>query len=245
MARGLCVSKLGKRQSLRVTPPPDLADVGSSPEKFLSDKVLTSDHVNSSLQRWLYLAKYGLKDRIRPPKIWFLTGLYELEGSSSVVTDTKHRSAQAGIGPALMALLAFPQGGSARSQHENMKVERVELEKRSVWAAQYQLLDAKYIPVKDNETPPPHSVRLKPRAVFSRGTERSSQAQDNFAELVLKTPDALLKEMEEEGPHSTEESWPRWRRRSGSGRKQRGTWSRLRKSRENAWEVQTCTLDYP
>ncbi|EKG15276.1 hypothetical protein MPH_07525 [Macrophomina phaseolina MS6] len=109
-----------------------------------------------------------------------LTGLYEFEDSMSFIADRKSISAEAGIAAEIMALFNIPVRASANAKVGNSHITRSKLVGKSVWAAQYQLLDVQYFRTrsKDRNGPlPPLTLPLQLKKIWSPGQMRDSSAK--------------------------------------------------------------------
>ncbi|EFY97033.1 hypothetical protein X797_007497 [Metarhizium robertsii] len=173
------------------------------PHRFLLEKVLASQSVKDSLERWLILSKFGVKKRIVRPKIWYLTGLYELQDATSTTIDTRDVSLQAGISPELVAALSGPPvGPGTEIEWGASKLQCTQGQGRQVWAAMYQLLDARYFRLKENEPKPSVSIALSYKPIWSDGDLRGADAPEveDCVELALQEPqqDVITGDTEEE-----------------------------------------------
>ncbi|GKZ64946.1 hypothetical protein AnigIFM50267_007104 [Aspergillus niger] len=163
------------------------------PREFLSEKVLEAGRCRETLERWLVLDKFSLKNALSRPKIWYLTGLYELEDTMSLIGDTNTIGLRGVVSAELLALLAAaPVGASAEVARAKLQMQSVQVKEPLVWAARYQLLDAKYLYVEDDEPVPQNLVRLKGSPILSKGGFRGSEKDANCAELSLVEPNPDL-----------------------------------------------------
>ncbi|EED24580.1 conserved hypothetical protein [Talaromyces stipitatus ATCC 10500] len=121
------------------------------PEAFLSNHVLMNPKARSALKLWLSSARsdYVMNMRwARRPKIWFLTGLYILKGARTIVRKQSSSTIEVGLNSAIVgALSGVPIGGSVSLGQGDAWELQMGMEEEHVWAAQYRLIDAKYIAV--------------------------------------------------------------------------------------------------
>lgn len=82
----------------------------------------------------------------RRPKIWFLSGLYMLSDAHTIVRKSSSSTIDVGLSSAIVgALGGVPVGGSVSLGQGDAWEMAMGMEGDHVWAAQYRLLDAKYI----------------------------------------------------------------------------------------------------
>lgn len=126
------------------------------PEAFLCDHVLANPKAQSALKLWLSSARseYVMNMRwARRPKIWLLTGLYVLEGARTVVRKNASTDVDVGVSADLVgALSGVPVGGSVSLGVGDSWELQMEMEEEHVWAAQYRLLDARYLSSSSKNT---------------------------------------------------------------------------------------------
>ncbi|KAH6696777.1 hypothetical protein F5X68DRAFT_185822 [Plectosphaerella plurivora] len=147
-----------------------------NPQKFLTERVLSADSTRKTVQEWLSVStnEYALRT-LTPlgwwPKIWMLTGFYELEDCASFSWSKSDVSAEAGVAAEVMALLNIPLGADAsihRAKGRGLKQDRPG---KTIWAAEYQLVGAKFMRVpsaeRDRPATTPLQLPLKLRAVYS------------------------------------------------------------------------------
>ncbi|KAJ0126606.1 hypothetical protein HZ326_30291 [Fusarium oxysporum f. sp. albedinis] len=125
------------------------------------------------------------------PKIWMLTGLYEFEDCTSFAWSKNDVSVEANIAAEIMALLNIPFGAGSSVTNSRGRYTRETFPGKSVWAAEYQLVDAKFCRVQSNEMDKPATslqLPLRLKAIYSRGTrgeETKRKEPDNMAVLCL------------------------------------------------------------
>ncbi|GIJ85076.1 hypothetical protein Asppvi_003931 [Aspergillus pseudoviridinutans] len=159
-------------------------------EEFLATSVLSNPKAQEKLKLWLSAARsaYVLNFKFaRRPKVWMLTGLYLLEDARAMVSRHNSCKISAGFSAALVgALSSVPVGGSLSLGEGNSWQMTTELADQHVWAAQYRLLDARFVKVGKGDAASaklPLSMGLY-RDVLSVNTARGEGADE--AELELK-----------------------------------------------------------
>ncbi|KAJ5665314.1 uncharacterized protein N7477_007762 [Penicillium maclennaniae] len=124
------------------------------PEDFLTENVLNNPLAQQKLKLWLSAAysAYVLNFKFaRRPKVWLMTGLYLLEGTKTVVSRSDSAKISAGVSSALIgALSGVPIGGSVSLGVGSSWDLTMEVSEPHVWAAQYRLLDARFIKMGKN-----------------------------------------------------------------------------------------------
>ncbi|EAW24538.1 uncharacterized protein NFIA_041160 [Aspergillus fischeri NRRL 181] len=159
------------------------------PEEFLATSVLSNPKAQEKLKLWLSAARsaYVLNFKFaRRPKIWMLTGLYLLEDARTMVSRHNSSKISAGVSGALVgALSSVPVGGFLTLGEGNSWEMTMELTEQHVWAAQYRLLDARFVKVDKgaDSVKLPFSMGLY-RDVLSMSTVRGAETDE--AELELK-----------------------------------------------------------
>lgn len=87
----------------------------------------------------------------RRPKIWFLTGIYVLEGARTIIRKASSSAVEVGVSSAIVgALSGVPVGGSVSLGQGDTWELQMGMEEEHVWAAQYRMIDAKYIAVSSS-----------------------------------------------------------------------------------------------
>ncbi|KAL4742389.1 hypothetical protein BDV11DRAFT_180764 [Aspergillus similis] len=119
------------------------------PESFLTTNVLNNPQAQQKLKLWLSAAhsSYVLNFKFaRRPKVWLLTGLYLLEKTRTIVSRGQSTDISAGVSSALIgALSGVPVGGSVSLGVGSSWEMAMEIAEPHVWAAQFRLLDARFI----------------------------------------------------------------------------------------------------
>ncbi|KAJ5381554.1 uncharacterized protein N7496_003982 [Penicillium cataractarum] len=160
------------------------------PEEFLTTNVLANPQAQQKLKLWLSAAhsSYVLNFKFaRRPKVWLLTGLYLLEKTRTIVSTGQSADVSAGVSSAIVgALSGVPIGGSVSLGIGSSWEMAMEVADPHVWAAQFRLLDARFIKMGKGGA---DGVKLPTtmglyRDVMSVRTARG--AQDNTVELSLK-----------------------------------------------------------
>jgi hypothetical protein len=162
----------------------------NSPEEFLTTNVLANPQAQQKLKLWLSAAhsSYVLNFKFaRRPKVWLLTGLYLLEKTRTIVSTGHSADISAGVSSAIVGLLSgVPVGGSVSLGVGSSWEMAMEVADPHVWAAQFRLLDARFIKMgKDgvDGVKLPMTMGLY-RDVMSVRTARG--VQDNSVELGLE-----------------------------------------------------------
>ncbi|KAJ5089013.1 hypothetical protein N7532_007697 [Penicillium argentinense] len=167
--------------------------------------ILIKDSCKKTLERWLVVANPSLKTLFTSPKIWYLTGFYELEDTLSFSSTKSTFGARGGISAELLSLLGAPAGASAAAETAKSQFQSVQIKEPLVWAARYQLLDAKYLHFKKGEPKPGKLVELGRKALYSDGTVRGPGDVANYAELSLLESET---DLNTEGPPTeSDEYW--------------------------------------
>jgi hypothetical protein len=126
-----------------------MIDFLDSPEAFLANSVLASQEAQKKLKLWLSAAhsSYVLNFKFaRRPKVWLLTGLYLLENTRTIVSRGQSAGISAGVSSAIIGALAgVPVGGSVSLGVGSSWEMAMEIADPHVWAAQYRLLDARFL----------------------------------------------------------------------------------------------------
>lgn len=175
-----------------------------SPETFLTTQVLTNPKARAALKLWLSSARsdYVMNMRwARRPKIWFLTGLYLLSDARTIVRKSSSSSIDVGLSSAIVgALSGVPVGGSVSLGQGDAWEMSMGMEEEHVWAAQYRLIDAKYLSAsssarrnEDLALPPTMSLYKDILSVRNRRTasQIARDAMDVDVELGLEPFDAM------------------------------------------------------
>ncbi|KAF2718404.1 hypothetical protein K431DRAFT_274846 [Polychaeton citri CBS 116435] len=151
------------------------------PKTFLNRMILKSTDPSSenearkTLERWLSLSKADILTKsvkryvIRTPRIWMLTGLYELEDATSVRTTATSFSPTIGVGAEIMASLGIPVGFDISPNSSQEILSKMTFPGKTVWAAQYQMLDLKYWKAKRDEIKPALTLPVEFRTTMAAG----------------------------------------------------------------------------
>lgn len=175
----------------------------------------------------------------RRPKIWFLTGLYRLSGARTIVRKSSSTHIDVGLSSAIIgALSGVPIGGSVSLGQGDAWEMAMGMEEEHVWAAQYRLIDAKYIAAssaasRQKEVVVPQAMSLYKDILSVRNRRTASQiARDaemdvelglepvvdttpgdevnRTAEVVTLVPETKVKDEEDE---ESEESFEEYEKR--------------------------------
>ncbi|RHZ50231.1 hypothetical protein CDV55_100288 [Aspergillus turcosus] len=159
------------------------------PEEFLGTSVLSSPKAQEKLKLWLSAARsaYVLNFKFaRRPKIWMLTGLYLLEDARTMVSRHNSSKVSAGVSGSLVgAISSVPVGGFLSLGEGTSWEMTMELTEQHVWAAQYRLLDARFVKVGKggaDSVKLPLSLGLY-RDVLSVNTVRGAESDEVGLEL--------------------------------------------------------------
>ncbi|CEJ60309.1 hypothetical protein PMG11_08887 [Penicillium brasilianum] len=179
------------------------------PEEFLTTNVLAKPQAQQKLKLWLSAAhsSYVLNFKFaRRPKVWLLTGLYLLEKTRTMVSTGHSADISAGVSSAIVGLLSgVPVGGSVSLGVGSSWEMAMEVADPHVWAAQFRLLDARFIKMGKGGVDGvklPMTMGLY-RDVMSVRTARG--VQDNSVELGLEKEEGVdAKEASPEDQESEE-----------------------------------------
>ncbi|KAJ6022063.1 hypothetical protein N7540_007567 [Penicillium herquei] len=152
-----------------------------SPEQFLTENVLSNATAQDKLKLWLSAAysSYVLNFKFaRRPKVWLLTGLYLLEGARTVVSRGSSSKVSVGVSSAIIgAVSGVPLGGSVSLGVGSTWEMAMQVAEPHVWAAQYRLVDARFIKAgKGEDVKLPVSMGLY-RDVMSVNTARGGEGR--------------------------------------------------------------------
>ncbi|KAJ5609524.1 hypothetical protein N7528_010091 [Penicillium herquei] len=151
------------------------------PEQFLTKNVLSNATAQEKLKLWLSAAysAYVLNFKFaRRPKVWLLTGLYVLEGARTVVSRGSSSKVSAGVSSAIIgAVSGVPVGGSVSLGVGSTWEMAMQVAEPHVWAAQYRMVDARFIKAgKGEDVKLPVSMGLY-RDVMSVNTARGGEGR--------------------------------------------------------------------
>ncbi|KAJ5647310.1 hypothetical protein N7490_003682 [Penicillium lividum] len=121
------------------------------PEVFLTHNVLSNETARQKLKLWLSAAYSDFVVHFkfaRRPKVWMLTGLYLLEDTSMVISRGHSSKISVGASSAIIgAVSGVPVGGSVSLGVGSQWEMTMQVPEPHVWAAQFRMLDAKFIKV--------------------------------------------------------------------------------------------------
>lgn len=144
-------------------------------KEFFQTKILPVEGVKDTLKTWMSASRSeyvleALKLKTTP-QIWCLTGLIELSAVTAATFTKKTPSAKFGISSALVgALTSVPIGGSiCLDRNFDARYDSYDPDKL-VWAAQFQLVNAKRVlKTKGSQPPPINYLELYPDWTYSSG----------------------------------------------------------------------------
>jgi hypothetical protein len=180
----------------------------TSPHKFFQEVVLGSDEARLWLEIRLSIAnKMQLlwKKFQRSPKIWLLTGIYQIKDATTSVIS--RNGTQRGVEvtipipePTGLATILLQPGGNLKLGSGTVVSSRSQILGLKVWAAQWQQVEARFLLPGDWKDMDVVTNRLKLLDVMSLQVERGAD-NPQFAEVVLKQEDV------EEPQESLEEEY--------------------------------------
>ncbi|EED15878.1 conserved hypothetical protein [Talaromyces stipitatus ATCC 10500] len=166
------------------------------PDSFLNSEILKVSEAQNELRKWVSASRSNLFLKLkvfRTPKIWMLTGMYIFEDAT--VLHIKKQSIESsvaggGLHNTVLDLMSIPVGASICVGRNEYLESRASFSGSHVWAAQYRLLEIKYLRVEPGQdfAELPSSILLYPN-LTSQGDLRGSpvastayKAQFNIAE---------------------------------------------------------------
>ncbi|TKA47388.1 hypothetical protein B0A49_13534 [Cryomyces minteri] len=161
------------------------------PEEFFQQTVLQHPEVQRKLQLWLTVAHsafVALEAFFKKPKIYCLTGFYELERVSAKTDDGKSDSLEAGISSAVVgAATGVPVGFAIGPLANGKTIEAdVFMPGPCIWAARYQQIDVEWRKETTQGKSPLPKITLRPEPVFSKYMVRAGPKRaDEEAEESL------------------------------------------------------------
>ncbi|RMZ03720.1 hypothetical protein D0860_06700 [Hortaea werneckii] len=151
------LTRKGQRIVLKKYDFTHLAVHHNSPHRrdFLRRRVLQHEPARNDLLAWLTAADSALvraKSVFRRPKVWLLTGLYELLDACTYSLQSANPSLSFGVDAELMAALAAtPVGMSMEIHGGRTALALTETKGPAIWAARWQRIDARYIRTAEEE----------------------------------------------------------------------------------------------
>ncbi|KAK5698288.1 hypothetical protein LTR97_007249 [Elasticomyces elasticus] len=176
----LIVAKAGRRMVLEDS------------NAFFEKMVISQPDTRNRLLVWLTTAAsaYVIKKvALRTPKVWMLTGLYELEQVQAFNVKSSSPGVELGLDPAVLAALAaVPIGGSVSFGNEHTAIQTSSLPGANVWAAQWQRLKVDYVKLRKDESPalPLQLVLLPDVSMPSRAVLSDSESELQGVELIIE-----------------------------------------------------------
>ncbi|KAL2817046.1 hypothetical protein BDW59DRAFT_175586 [Aspergillus cavernicola] len=162
--------------------------------QFFETKIMTDERAMEKLKTWLSVgrSKYILNKvgGLRKPEIWCLTGFYEFENAKSCVVSKKNPSVSVGIdSAAVAALCGAPVGCSVDVGTSSTITSVSEYPGKFIWAAQFQLITARYQRTKNGKctTISPNEIKLYPDSTYSLGDVLGDEDEPNVAGLEMQT----------------------------------------------------------
>jgi hypothetical protein len=155
-------------------------------DEFLSTLVLDDPRTCALLQRWSALSNSDYMLRLFAPRIWMLTGLYEMEDARSFRTVDRTTAAKAQLAADLMAFLGIPVGGCSGIERRDKVVQVGTWVGPKVWAAKYQCLDLTYSRVRKGQELPKLSLPIKMKSLMAAGHYMGAGDADEQDVVALK-----------------------------------------------------------
>lgn len=153
-------------------------------EAYLNQIALKEPKKVACLQEWTaisnsdYMKRVITKGTLRP-RIWMLTGLYEMQDTKCFRTIDSSVAAKAGLGAELMASLGMPVTVET-SAEQTSKVKQVgQWMGEKVWAARYQCLNLKYSALSKEQKLPALSLPIEMRQLLSTGAFMGDEDDDH------------------------------------------------------------------
>jgi hypothetical protein len=103
------------------------------------------------------------------PRVWMLTGLYEMEDARSFRTVDRTAAAKVQLATDLMASLGIPVGGDGGIESRDKVVQVGTWVGPKVWAAKYQCLDLTYSRTRRGQELPKLSLPIKMKPLMAVG----------------------------------------------------------------------------
>jgi len=181
------------------------------PEEFLNGEVLKVPQAQDELRKWLSAARTDRILKLRDmwkPRIWMLTGAYVLQDARAFHVREKEVDSSFGTGSNTpIDLLTIPVGGSISLGNGRSLTSQIAYEGSYVWAAQYRLLEAKYLKIKPKQdmVSSPSTFLLYPNFT-SKGVLRGNSTSDfEPSRVQVSIPDGPSEEDMELGQSDKEQ----------------------------------------
>ncbi|KAH8704767.1 hypothetical protein BGW36DRAFT_412936 [Talaromyces proteolyticus] len=174
-----------------------------NPGTFLNFHILRTPEAQNELRKWVSAARSDLilkLKSLRTPKIWMLTGVYILDDAAVLSISKRDLHTSIGIGSnTLFDLMTVPVGGSIGLGSSSYLESRMSFTGSHVWAAQYRLLDIRYIKIEPGQDSVdlPSQILLYPK-ITSHGVLRGSPSasQADQAHVCIAAEDSSDTEMQ-------------------------------------------------
>lgn len=177
----------------------------SRPDSFLNSEILKVSEAQNELRKWVSASRSNLFLKLkvfRTPKIWMLTGMYIFEDATVFhIKKQSIESSVAGGGSSntVFDLMSIPVGASISVGRNGYLESRASFSGSHVWAAQYRLLEIKYLRVEPGQdfAELPSSILLYPN-LTSHGDLRGSPVASTAykAQINIAEGEVLHSEME-------------------------------------------------
>ena len=138
-----------------------------SPYQFFEDNVLRSPKTRAHLRLWLTVAKSSYlvnKITFQRPKVYCVTGFYELVGARARSNIGNSNSASANVGSGIGTLIGGVPVGITIGPFENGRILECDtyMKGSNIWAARFHQLDVEYLRKKTGGEPPapPSTISL-------------------------------------------------------------------------------------
>jgi hypothetical protein len=142
---------------------------------FFSDKVIQSAEIRKKLAIWLTTSKSSYLFRratFQKPKVYCVTGVYELAGVRSISSDSWNVSVDFKLEPLVLGAATGIPIGLEIGPFQNGKYLRanVVMPERNIWLAQFHQLKVEYLQMAvSGETPLPTRIDLRADVTNPKG----------------------------------------------------------------------------
>jgi hypothetical protein len=162
----------------------------------LSERVLRNEEVRRKLSVWLTCTTASLvwrKATLQKPRIYLVTGLYELSEVTARTASTASGDFEVGISDTIMATTTgAPVGGTIGPLGDHSMLEaNITMRGPAIWAASFKRLDAHFMKaatIEDTSSSPTTLIRLN-EDFTSQGHLRGSSNQSTVTRQIPWTPD--------------------------------------------------------
>lgn len=148
---------------------------------FFRDRVIQYADIRKKLAIWLTTSKSSYlfkKVTFQKPKIYCVTGIYELEGVRSISSDSWNVSVDFKLEPLVLGATTGIPIGFEIGPFQNGKYLKasVVMPEKNIWLAQFHQLNVQYLQmVVSGETPLPTRIDLRPDVTNPRGGLMAAQ----------------------------------------------------------------------